>query len=623
MDTLEATTIAANLPARAPAPLPPAGAVGDGRTVAGEGVGAFYGQPWTFRNGFDAVLQRTPVSAWKDPSSQGWLKIKQNSRRDVWRARIDGKVYYLKYYRGDDWATWLKGLLRESACRSEWTGGLYALRAGIAAVAPAGYTTGLHTDTGVCSLLATEAVEPAHPLNEFWEQIEADDHPARQRRDKAQLIELLGEMIARSHQAGFEHLDMHAANILVQPVAPGRYRTLFVDLHSARRGTPMDAHAVVRNLAQLNQWFRRHASVGDRLRFLRAYLRWRNEYETEFELGRPLDVPYRHLVGELVKAADRHARQLWAQRDRRAGREGRYFTRLRLPGGWRGMAVLKTKHLSSESRASGLLLEHDWWCRQLADPLRRFQKSAGEIRKDSHSASVCVTALPHPAGALPVICKRPLARNWRRRLSQMFGRSRCLRGWRTGHALLHRNVPAARPLAVLERRFGPLVFDSLLLTEVIPAAEDLESHLRAQARREPTTWSRHKRHLCELLAAHLRRLEDRGFAHHDCKAGNILVVSLPAPKLVWIDMDGLRLHRRTTPRRYRLEALACLHVSLLEVPGLTRTDRARFLKCYCARFGAAADAWRSLWRELIQRVEQRLRAKAAHRAWKLAHYGRE
>ena len=67
----------------------------------------------------------------------------------------------------------------------------------------------------------------------------------------------------------------------------------------------------MRNLAQLNQWFRRHSSIGDRLRFLRAYLRWRNEYEHAFEHARPLGMPYEDLVQALVRAANKHARRLW------------------------------------------------------------------------------------------------------------------------------------------------------------------------------------------------------------------------------------------------------------------------------------------------------------------------
>ena len=624
MQTVDVTSLASP-PAtiRQAYPLP-ASAVCDPDAAEVAGQAVFDSQQWTYRNGFDAVLRQTPRCVWESPHKQGWQRIKHNARREVWRAQIAGVAYYLKYYCTDDWAARLKAVFRDSACRAEWTGGVYALRAGIAAVAPAGYTMSLRGENGVRALLVTEAAEPAYPLNEFHQQIEADDDPRRRRRDTAQLVELLSEMIARAHQAGFEHLDMHAATILVKPIATGQYRTLFVDLHSARLGVPISDRAVVRNLAQLNQWFRRHSSISERLRFLRAYVRWRNEYEPTFAYGRPLGLSYRQLMQALVKAADRHASRLSAQRDRRTRRDGRYFTRVRLPGGWRAVAVVQTKHQTDDSRASGMLLQRKWWAGQLANPLRWFADDSEQACKDSHSACVRRALLNHPAGNLPIIVKRPLARNWRRRMSQLLTPSRSVRGWRTGHALLHRHVPTARPLAALERRFGPFVRDSVLITEAIPGAVDLERHLHKQhAARRPSAWFVYKRELCELVALHVRQLQQRCLLHRDCKASNILVVEYPRIKLLWIDMDGLRPPARRPGQRQLLAPLVRLHVSLLTMPGLTRTDRVRFLKRYCAGFGSGPRAWRALWRELTPLVEEKLRGQETRRAWKLKHYGRE
>lgn len=582
----------------------------------------FHGREWVYRNGFDAVLARVPGPAWADPEGQGWRRVKRNARREVWRARLDGAAYYLKYYFGDGFAMRVRRFFRGPACEAEWKGGIYALQAGIPAVAPAGYTTDLIKNGARCSLLVTEAVEPAYALDEFWEQVVADDDLARRRRDTAQLVKALAQMIARAHQAGFEHLDMHAANILVQPLAPRRYRPLFVDLQSARRGVPLSDAAVVRNLAQLNQWFRRRSDVTARLRFLRAYLRYRNEYEHAFEHGRPLGHSFRSLVQALARAAERHAELLGAQRDRRAMREGQYFTRLRA-GEWRGMAVIRTKHASADSPLSRLVLTPAWWREQLRDPLRWFRNGETESCKESHSAWVRRGMLSFENQPLPLIFKRPRARNWRRRLRQLLGVSRSVRGWRIGHALLNRHVAAARPVAVLERRWGPLVLDSILITEAIPGACDLETWLRrTHAASRPDVWLMRKRQMADLMAQHLRRLHERGFEHRDCKAGNVLVAGQPKSKLLWIDMDGLRRARRWS-KKGELRALAALHVSLSDVQGLNLADRVRFLRAYTARFGADRRAWKTLWRQLEPLVAARTRARAARRLWKLQHYGRE
>ena len=127
--------------------------------------------------------------------------------------------------------------------------------------------------------------------------------------------------------------------------------------------------------------------------------------------------------------------------------------------------------------------------------------------------------------------------------------------------------------------------------------------------------------MAERLALHLRRLRERGFHHRDCKAGNILVVPGGEPKLLWIDMDGLRLWPRLS-RKHMLDPLVRLHVSLLETPGLTRTDRARFLKTYFARFGGDSRRWRAAWREIDGAADRKIAANRARREWKLAHYGR-
>lgn len=588
-------------------------------------TGAFDGLTWLYRPGATVLLESVSAAQWARPEAQGWQQVKRNSRRTVWRAVLNGRPYYLKYFFDRPWRRFLSRLLCRSAVGAEWAGGLFALQAGISAVRPVACTRGLRCGGRTCDLLLSEAVEPAQPLDEFWQLLQSDDNVRRRRADTAQLADQLAEMIARAHQAGFEHLDMHPANVLVERVAPRRYRPLFVDLQCARRGVPIRDGAVVRNLAQLNQWFRKHSTLGERLRFLRAYLRWRNEYEDRFAYGRPLGLDFAELVRALAAAAWRHAERLGTRRDHRVLRDGRYFARLRLAGGWRGMAVARCKHATPESPASQLVFDAAWWHAQLRDPLRWFApdaESGAAVCKDSHSALVARAVLPHPEQPVPVIIKRPRARNWRRRLSQWLTTSRSARGWQIGHALLHRDIATARPLALLERRVGPFVRDSVLITEAVPDALDLESSLRQEhARGTPRAWARLKRALTPLLVAHLRRTLEHGFTHRDCKASNLLLVRHPRLRLLWIDMDGLRW--RGQPRETEmLRPLVRLHVSLLDVPGLSRTDRVRFLRAWCTRFGQPPERWRELWPTLAAAGIRKTRALAARRAWKVKHYGR-
>ncbi len=577
---------------------------------------------WVCRADFAAVLRAAGPQRWDDPAAAGWTPVKNNPVRSVWRKRLGDRPYYLKVYHEHTLPARWKARWQGTAGEVEWNAGVYALRQGIPAVRPAGYAIVRGTRGRRCSLLVTEGVEPVYLLSEFWRMLEDDDDPPRRRRDKRYLIDLLAEMIALAHQTGFEHRDMHAANILVHPIAPGQYRTMFCDLQSARLGHPLDDQAVVRNLTQLHQWFRRHSAITDRLRFLRRYLRWRLEYECLSPCGRALGLDFDQLVAALADRSDRHARRLWARRDRRTLRNSRYFGRISLPRGWRGCVFLSAKRTSPASPASRLVLARPWWRTQLADPTRWTREIAQNACKRSHSALVARDTLDADGQRIDVIVKRPLARNFRRKLRQIFPPSRSMRGWRIGNALLNRDIPAARPLAVLEKRLGPFVLDSLLLTEAVPGARDLEAFLRAGPRDvTPARWWRQKTTLGRLVARRLRELHERGFVHRDCKAQNLLVVTEPELEVIWIDMDGLRAVRHPRPKD-ELRMLARLHVSLIDVPAVTRADRGRVLKAYLTRFGRDPDTWRTVWRRIGQLAERKLRALERRRAWKHKHYGR-
>lgn len=576
---------------------------------------------WTGRPEFMRLLADLPSSAWTDPASQhGWVCVKRNPQRTVWRARIDGKRYYVKLYRARPVRDWLKHVGRRPSCRCEFECGRFAAEHGVAASRPVAYAEGIRQADARYSVLVLDAIEPAEPLDEFWQR-ECTDRASQATRQA--LIESLAELIARAHQAGFEHTDMHAANILVQQPRGGGVRSHFVDLHAALLDRPVSDAAIVRNLVQLNQWFRRHSSVKDRIRFLRAYLRWRNEFETEFSHARPVETDFGGLMRLLATTAERHARRLWAQRDRRARRSGKYFARLRLGRGWRAIVLRASKRPNATTGAQPRELSAGWWRTQLSDPRRLLRLGTGAVRKRSHSAWVGQTALDHETGPVDLILKRPRARNWRRRLSQLLPPSRCARGWRTGHALLNRDIVAARPLAVLERRLGPFVLDSLLLTELVPDAIDLASYLRRRhAERSSRGWRRDKQEMIQLLARQMRQLSERGFVHRDCKADNLLVLGASPPRLCWVDMDGIRLLARPAIDAEAYGGLARLWVSLGDVPGINRTDAVRFLRALHARFGGNPLGWRESWHAIAGLVDHKLERQQARVDWKLRKYGR-
>jgi tRNA A-37 threonylcarbamoyl transferase component Bud32 len=94
------------------------------------------------------------------------------------------------------------------------------------------------------------------------------------------LIDQIAHLLATLHQRRLSHRDLKAANLLVGGVSSLREESEFslhlIDLAGVRRVVKLRRARRVQNLARLNASFLHHAGVtrGDRLRFLRVYLRW-------------------------------------------------------------------------------------------------------------------------------------------------------------------------------------------------------------------------------------------------------------------------------------------------------------------------------------------------------------
>jgi len=547
--------------------------------------------------------------------------VKRNCHREVWRVRCGGAAYFAKLYHPRGLGDMAKLLIRGPTALREWQVGRYAAAHSIAAAVPVAVALKGFRGIGGPSLFITEAVLDVEPLNDYWQRIRDDRHQANL------LIESLATLIARAHQCGFQHGDMHPGNILVRQVGQ-RGEALFVDLHDVKTGAPVSLNGIVANLALLHQWFRRHSALTRRWRFLQTYLRCRDCYAQASPHARNIRVDARELVSRLAIQVERHANRLWSKRDRRTRRTGRYFARIAPAAGWRGHALLQSKHPSPTAQAALLTFEPKQWESWLADPISWLDAGRHELVKDSHTATICKAALPTSPEPATVIVKRPLARNMGKRIAHILGPSRNMRAWKMANMLLNRDLPVAQPLAVVERYWAGLIrIDSVSFTDFIDGSNDLETFLTRDLAALPAARQRQvKDRLIASTARLLGVFHTRGFAHRDMKAPNLLLSWDPPydgpPQFTFIDMDGISYVGQTS-KAQRRRAIVRLCASLLGSPGCTRTDRLRFLKQHLTGFGRAPSRWKTVWRELDERVSAKRNTKEARRVWKLKHYGRE
>ncbi len=102
--------------------------------------------------------------------------------------------------------------------------------------------------------------------------------------------------------------------------------------------------------------------------------------------------------------------------------------------------------------------------------------------------------------------------------------------------------------------------------------------------------------LIDQLARLIGTLHHRHVSHRDLKASNVLVSN---NQLTLIDLVGVMRHRKLRRSR-RIQNLARLNVSSASCPGLTRTDKLRFLRVYLRWGLRGRQSWKHWWRAIAQ-----------------------
>jgi len=581
---------------------------------------------WLIHPDWVALFDANDCPDWLDLTDDPRArKVKANDGREVWAVQTSRGVLFAKVGRPSKQWPHCRRLLFGSDSARERRIARYAAEHKINTVCPVAIAEAPIEGRALTSIFVTIGLQEAEPLNERWARLDLAD--AATRHIKNRIIDAAARLIAHAHLNGFAHFDLHAGNVLIQPLG-NSFRVLFVDLHNVRIGRAVDDAAVVRNLAQFNQWFRRHALLTDRLRFLDRYLHWREAIGTNAAFAKPLGYCKREFIDQLVIAAIKHANALYAKRDRRAMRTGRYFAKLKLHDGWRAHVFCASKHPVPGSRATLMQFEPKQWKTWLADPMQWVTLAdKSKVIKDSQSASVSRAALELPGGdTLPIIVKRSLARSFFKRIRYIFGTSRPMCTWQRGNALINRQIPTARPLAVVERRCLGIRLDSIVLTEYLENAKDLDTVLTVSLReRSMHEQRRLKGEIIESLATILRRLHERGFSHRDLKAPNVMVQWNPesgdAPRVLLIDLDGLKRARRVSFDR-QLRAITRLNVSLDHCKRVTHTDRLRFLIRFLQRPGRPDPDWKPMWRAIADRSNDKRAIRSRTQQKMLEKYGR-
>ncbi len=514
--------------------------------------------------------------------------VKHGPHRTVYRVRLPGLDCHLKHYRMHDTRAWLRELVRPSKGRMEHVRALEVAARQVPTVESLALGECRHGPGD--SFLLTRTLPDVEPLGAFLETILPGLPAIRQARLRQRLAVELGRFLARLHDAGIRHNDLHAGNLLLRLDADDRPALYLIDLHAVSLGGPLGWEASRANLVMLNRWFVLRAGRADRRRCWQAYgaarttaLHGQEEWaESERELAR--DLERRTWQSNL---------RFWRSRDRRCLETNRYYRPVRAAE----VAGHAVRDLAAESLAA-----------LLADPDGPFRRPGAVLLKDSPSSTVAEFDVVVGGEARRAVYKRFRVTAWSDPWAALCRRPAWLRSWVFGHGLRERCLPSPRPLAVFHRRRHGLPGEGYLLQEKVPGAAELHRFVAGLAELPEPERRPALRRLIEEAARLVRELHRRRLTHRDLKASNILAAG-EGPRLWLIDLVGVRRCRRL-PRRRRVQNLARLHASFCTNPLLTRSDKLRFLRVYlqCGLFGR--ERWKSWWHE----VDEATRAKVARNA---------
>ncbi len=526
--------------------------------------------------------------------------VKNGPTRIVYRVELPGLSFFVKHNYVHDQRAWFRQLVRQSKARREFDRVHAAAARGIPTIAPLALAEAeTHVGSGE-SILITQSLEDAIPLHVFLASVLPTFAEPQATVLRQNLAVELGRLIARVHDAGILHHDLHAGNLLVRVAPDGAVQLFVIDLLAVEIGPPLDWENSRDNLVMINCWFTFRVNRSDRLRFWKAYTDargmgpWRRDaYSTR---------SYTKGLREIEELSWSRNLRFWLRRDKRCRVNNRYYRNVKAPG--------VIGHALTDVDAGQLDA-------LMRDPDAPFRRTDVRVLKDSISSTVIEMQFLINGKLRPVIYKRFHVSVWKDPVASLFRPTPAMRSWVHGQGFRERGLSTARPFAVLHRTGFGMWHQGYLLTEKIDQAHDLHDFADSLTTLAPDKQVKLRREMIERVARTIRDLHLRQLSHRDLKAANILVRKWDAPddkpssysqdvenllyvpvSTVWlIDLVGVD-YFATLSRSRKVQNLARLNASFHGASVITRTDRLRFLLRYL-NFGAfASGEWKSWWKEI-------------------------
>lgn len=340
-------------------------------------------------------------------------------------------------------------------------------------------------------MLIYERIHPAQDFATLWAQTNSTQHDS--------LLTKLLTTIAGLHANGLVQHDLHFKNFLLQQQQI--YTLDAADIYKIPRSHPLAENKYRKNLALLFAQLPSHYDLHLE-KFYRFYLQQRGSFFTLTKLAKLkkwLNYWRRHRLLAYGRKIFRTSTALLCQKT------------------WRQFLVCDRAY---NTKAMQLFLQN---------PEAIMQGPAAKILKAGNTCTVvCITI-----GGRKLVVKRYNIKNFWHGVNRALRRSRAATSWRNAHRLMLSDIPTAKPVALLENRWGPLRRTSYFISEYVPGA-NLADHLTQLNSLEEQLF------ISAEITRLFNRLADLQISHGDLKATNILMAGTWP---ILVDLDAMRLHQ--------------------------------------------------------------------------------
>ncbi len=167
------------------------------------------------------------------------------------------------------------------------------------------------------------------------------------------------------------------------------------------------------------------------------------------------------------------------------------------------------------------------------DPEWLFHSKQSKMVKDGNSSTLVQYNQQ-------ILLKRHNIKTFMHGLRRLIQPSRASNSWRFSHLLQLRGIATARPLALLESRFGIFRWQAYFICEYIKG-ETLDVYLSKQSQQQQE-WQP----MLEQIVDIFRQLWQAKISHGDTKASNFIIRN---EQVYLLDLDGMRRYRRKSVLR--------------------------------------------------------------------------